>query len=169
MPEPSQSNDIRIGQILLQRGVLTEQQVFEVVQAQKRTALPFGVLAERMFDVTIESIEEAWVEQYSRFTGTLDLSAQRFDTRALRLINRRQAWQFQMLPVHVEESGELLIAAARTRLARAVTFAATRLEHAVYFRVAESQQLQEFLRRHYPMPEVTDAILQRASDMAHTP
>jgi len=168
--DQSKPEDIRIGQILLQRGVLTEQQVFEIVQAQKRTGMPFGVLAERLFDVTIESIEEAWVEQYSRFTGTLDLSKERFDAEALRQINRRQAWQFQMLPVHVEASGELLVAAARTRLARAVTFAATRLDKQVYFRVAESDQLQQFLRRHYPMPEVTEAILQRACDLAaHAP
>ena len=67
MSKPSEP--IRIGQILIEQGVLTEQQVFEVVQAQRNQGLPFGVLAERMFDVTVESIERAWVEQYYRFTG----------------------------------------------------------------------------------------------------
>lgn len=165
----NQSSDIRIGQILVQQGVLNEQQVLEVLEAQKRNGLPFGVLAERMFEVTVESIEEAWVEQYTRVTGGIDLSQLEVDSEALKLINRRQAWQFEMLPVHFETTGELLMAATRQRLARAVTFAAHRLEPVVYFRVAESEQLRDFLRKYYPMPEVSEQIMQRARDLAGQP
>lgn len=162
------SKAIRIGEILIERGVLSEQQVFEVLEAQKKHRMPFGVLAERMFDVTIESIEEAWVDQYCRLTGTIDLAQQRFDSDALRLINRRQAWQFQVLPIGWEAGGELLVAAARQRLARAVTFAANHFESVVYFRIAESEQLREFLRRHYPMPEVSDEMLEAARRYAQS-
>ena len=84
------TSGIRIGQLLVERGVLTEQQVFEVLQAQRDRAIPFGVLAERMFEVSVESVEEAWIEQYSRNTGILDLATQQVDSRVLRLINRRQ-------------------------------------------------------------------------------
>ncbi len=160
---------IRIGQILVERGVLTPQQVFEVVQAQRDRAVPFGVLAERMFDVTVESIEEAWIEQYCRTTGITDLATQQVDARVLQMINRRQAWQFEILPLRMEPSGELLMAASRHRLARAVTFAASRLKPVVYFRVAESDQLREFLRLHYPMPEVSEEIVRQAREMAHDP
>jgi len=156
---------IRIGEILVEQGVLNEQQVFEIVQAQKKLHLPFGVLAERMFEVTLESIENAWIEQYHRFTGTIDLNEQRFDDRALRMINRRQAWQFECLPVNFEPGGELLMAASRRRLARAVTFATNRLDKVVYFRVAESEQIQEFLKEHYPMPEISDELLAKARDV----
>lgn len=162
------SQPIRIGEILVERGVLSEQQVFEILQAQKQHRLPFGVLAERMFDVTIESIEEAWVDQYHRFTGTVDLAAQDIDAHALRLINRRQAWQFQILPIGWESSGELLVAAARTRLARAVTFAANHFDSVVYFRVAESEQLRDFLRKHYPMPEISDEMIEVARRYAQS-
>ena len=157
---------IQIGQVLVQQGVLSDQQVFEIVQEQKRLRLPFGVLAERMFEVSVESIENAWIEQYHQYTGTLDLRPQEIDERALRLINRRQAWQFQMLPIGWQRGGELLIAAARHRLARAVTFAASAIEHVVYFRVAESTQLKSFLKEHYPMPEVSDALIKRAKSVA---
>lgn len=160
------NSPIRIGQILIENGVLTEQQVFEVVQAQKKQQLPFGVLAEQMFDVTLQSIEAAWIEQYHRFTGTIDLSEQKFDTEALQLISRRQAWQFEILPIGFEPSGELLIAASSARLARAVTFATNRINRVAYFRVAESAQLRMFLREHYPMPEVSQTIIERARDMA---
>ncbi len=159
---------IRIGQILIENGVLTEQQVFEIVQAQKSHRLPFGVLAEQMFDVTLQSIEAAWIEQYHRFTGTIDLSNQKFDAEALKLISRRQAWQFEIVPIGFEPTGELLVAASRNRLARAVTFATNRLNHVVYFRVAESAQLRTFLRQHYPMPEVSQQIIERARDLADT-
>ena len=155
-----------IGQILIEQGVLTEQQVFEIVEAQREKQLPFGVLAEQMFDVTVESIEEAWIEQFHRFTGTIDLAEQKVDAEALKLINRRQAWQFEMLPLSFEPTGELLMAASRRRLARAVTFAANRLDQIVLFRVAESAQLREFLQEHYPMPEISDELIKRAKALA---
>ncbi|MEM8784106.1 MAG: hypothetical protein AAGE65_14805 [Planctomycetota bacterium] len=156
---------LQIGQILIQQGVLTEQQAFEVARAQKQRKKPFGVLAEEMFDVTVEAIEEAWVEQYHRFTGTVDLDEQKVDERALRTIHRRQAWQFQMAPVRFDKGGELLIAADRSRLARAVTFATRTLEVPTYFRIAESEQLRGFLRRHFPMPEVSDELIALAQRM----
>ena len=162
----AQNKPIRIGQILIEQGVLSEQQVFEIIEAQRRRGVPFGVLAEEMFDVTVDSIEKAWIEQYHRFTGVMNLDDQRVDTDALSLINRRQAWQFEILPLRFEPDGELLVAASRTRLARAVTFAASRLQPVAFFRVVESEQLREFLRKHYPMPEVSAAILARAKDMA---
>ncbi|MFI4862485.1 MAG: hypothetical protein ACIAXF_17610 [Phycisphaerales bacterium JB063] len=167
MTQPQDNPPIRIGEILIEQGVLSEQQVFEIVQAQKKLHLPFGVLAERMFDVTLESIENAWIEQYHRFTGTINLDEQRFDDQALRLINRRQAWQFEIVPIGFEPTGELMMAASRRRLARAVTFATNRLDKVVYFRIAESEQMQQFLRRYYPMPEVTEELVQKARDMAN--
>ncbi len=167
MSQPSEP--IPIGQILIEQGVLTEQQVFEIVQAQRNERLPFGVLAERMFDVTVESVERAWVEQYYRFTGPIDLNEQQIDAEALRLINRRQAWQFEILPLRFEPTGDLLLAASRNRLARAVTFVVNSLAPVVYFRIAESTQLRDFLARHYPMPQVSEALIQRAREMANEP
>lgn len=160
------SQPIRIGQILIEQGVLSEQQVFEIVRAQKSQSRPFGALAEQMFDVTAESIERAWIEQYHRFTGTIDLEQCAIDERVLRLINRRQAWQFQVLPIGFEPTGELLIAASQARLARAVTFATHKLDQPAFFRVAESEQLREFLTRYYPMPEVTRDLIERARHFA---
>ncbi len=160
------SNPIRIGEILVEQGVMSEQQVFEVVQAQKKLKLPFGVLAERMFEVTVESIENAWVEQYHRFTGTINLDEQRFDVEALRMLSARQAWQFEMMPISFEPTGELLVAASRRRMARAVTFATNRLARVVFFRVAESVQLRAFLQKHYPMAEVSEELLEKARDFA---
>lgn len=160
---------IRIGQILVERGILSEQQVFEILQVQKTEGTPFGVLAERLFEVSVESVEEAWIEQYCRNTGVIDLEDQEIDVAALKLINRRQAWQFEVLPLRYEPTGELLMAASRRRLARAVTFMANRIRPVVYFRIARSHQLRKFLAKHYPMPEVTQELLRRTADLAAAP
>ena len=158
--------DIRIGQILIEQGVLSDQQVLEIVEAQRAQKLPFGVLAERLFDVTIQSIERAWVEQYLRMTGIIDLRRERIDEGVLTLINRRQAWQFQILPLHFEQGGELVMAASSARLARAITFAVNRLKPVIYFRIAELEQLRLYLMQHYPMPEISEDIMQQARQMA---
>lgn len=163
------SEPIRIGEILVEQGVLNEQQVLEIVDAQKRLRLPFGVLAERLFDVTLESIETAWAEQYHRFTGTIDLSDQSIDPEALRLLDRRPAWQFEMLPIGFAETGELVVAASHRRLARAVTYAAGRIEQVVYFRVAEAAQLREYLQQYYPMPEISDELMAKARALGDEP
>jgi len=168
--DPAQQPDqtpqpIKIGQILIEQGVLSEQQVFEILQAQHKRQLPFGVLAEEMFDVTLGSIEDAWVEQYHRFTGTIDLDEVEVDAEALRSINRRQAHQFELLPIRFEPGGELLLAASKRRLARAVTFATKTVERVAFFRVAESEQLKSFLQVHYPMPEVSDELIEQARRM----
>jgi hypothetical protein len=155
------SRPIRIGEILIEQGVLSEQQVFEIVEAQRRLKLPFGVVAEQLFEVSLDSIEAAWAEQYYRFTGTVDLADQSFDESAQQLIGRRQAWQFELLPIGFDETGELVIAASRRRLARAVTYAASRIEHMVFFRIAEPKQLRHYLRHYYPMPEAPPRLMDK--------
>lgn len=160
------SNSLHIGQILIDQGVLNEQQVFQALQAQRHSGVPFGVLAERMFDVTLASIERAWVEQYQQMTGTIDLSGQEIDEQALTLISRRQAWQFEMIPLGFEPDGELVIAASSRRLPRSVTFGVNQLGPVVYFRVAETNQLREFLQRYYPMPEISQHMIDRARSLA---
>lgn len=160
------SNALRIGEILVARGVLTEQQVFEVMQAQKARRLPFGVLAERMFDVTVASVEDAWVEQYQQLTGTIDLAGVKPTEEALGLINRRQAWQFEMLPIEADDAGDVLIAASRGRLARAVTFTTQHLDRVAYFRIADDDELRAALQRCYPMPEIAGHHRDLARGMA---
>lgn len=142
-------NVLRIGELLVQQGSLTRDQAEEVARCQQQRPLPFGVLAERMFGVTVGGIEDAWVEQYHRATGTLTLSGVEPAPSALALLHRRQARQFRMVPLRFEATGELLVAACRSRLARAVTFAAHRIPGPTHFRVAARGPLDELIERHY--------------------
>jgi hypothetical protein len=82
----------------------------------------------------------------------VDLDDVKFDEQCLRLLNRRQAWQFHMLPMQRAEE-HLNIATDTDSLVRAVNFSAKKLDEPIYFQLAERTQLREFLMKHYPVPE----------------
>lgn len=152
---------IQIGQLLVEQGVLTDAQVRHIVSVQRVSHRPFGDLAERLYGVNPKAVEDAWVEQYVRIAGVIDLEEQFVDTECLRLLNRRQAWQFHLLPLNREDDG-LQMATSAEDLVRSVNFSARKLDEPVHFLITERRQLREFLMRHYPVPEY---IAQYASGM----
>jgi len=151
---------IQIGQILIEQGVLTEAQVRHILQVQKVSNRPFGDLAERLFGIDPRAVEDAWVEQYIRVTGVVDLSEQEIDTDCLRVLNRRQAWQFHLLPMHRDEQS-LSMATSAEDLVRSVNFATRTIQEPVHFLIAEREQLRTFLMRYYPVPQFLAAYAER--------
>ena len=144
---------IPIGQLLIEQGVLTEQQVQHILKVQKESARPFGDLAERLFGIDPHAVEDAWVEQYVRQVGITDLDDVTIETDCLRLLNRRQAWQFHLLPTNREPDGQQIsMATSAESLVRAVNFASRKIDEPLYFLITERQQLREFLMKHYPVP-----------------
>jgi len=142
---------VRIGELLVQQGVLSEAEVQAILLEQKRSARPFGDLAERMYGISPDAIERAWIDQYLGFGTAVDLDTQEVDIEVLKVLNRRQAWQLRMLPLR-RENEELLVATSADRLTRAVNFAWRRLEDPVFFLIAQRPQLEKFLQMHYPWP-----------------
>jgi hypothetical protein len=138
--------------LLVEQGALTQGQVDHILKIQKVSHRPFGDLAERLFGITPKAVEDAWVEQYTRTFGLTDLDEHTVDHECLRLLNRRQAWQFHTLPVHREDE-YLSIATSPEDLVRAVNFATRTIDEPISFLLAERSQLREFLRKHYPVPE----------------
>ena len=143
---------IQIGQLLVEQGVLTSKQVGEILKLQKKSHRPFGDLAERVFGVDPKAVEDAWVQQYVRMAGVVDLDNVRIETDCLRMLNRRQAWQFQLLPLHREDDNIHMVTSS-DKLVKAINFAARKLEDPIYFLIAERQQLRDFLMKHYPVPQ----------------
>ncbi len=143
---------IQIGELLVEQGVLTDKQVAHILKVQKVSHRPFGDLAERLYGINPRAIEDAWVQQYLRIAGTVELDEQKMDEECLRLINRRQAWQFHVLPMH-RENDNLNVATTAEGLVRAVNFSTRKLDEPVYFQIAERKQLREFLMKHYPVPQ----------------
>ena len=143
---------IQIGELLVEQGVLSESQVRHILSVQRVSGRPFGDLAERLFGIDPKAVEDAWVEQYIRMTGPVDLEEQEIDTDCLRLLNRRQAWQFHLLPLHREDNA-VSMATSAENLVRSINFATRTIDEPVYFLIAERQQLREFLMKHYPVPQ----------------
>ncbi len=142
---------IQIGQLLVEQGVLTENEVNHILKVQRHCNRPFGDLAERLYGVNPRAVEDAWVEQYIRVAGVVDLEQITTETQCLRLLNRRQAWQFHVLPANREDN-ILNIATSAEDLVRAVNFSTHTLDEPANFLIAERQQLREFLMKHYPVP-----------------
>ncbi len=144
---------IQIGQLLVEQGALTESQVQHILKVQRLSHRPFGDLAERLYGINPKAIEDAWVEQYIRIAGMVDLDEQDVETEALRTLNRRQAWQFHLLPLNRDENADLSMATSTENLVRSVNFSARKLDEPINFLIAERKQLREFLMKHYPVPQ----------------
>ena len=142
---------IHIGQLLVEQGVLTPLQVEHILKVQKQSHRPFGDLAERLFGINPRAIEDAWVEQYLRIAGVVDLNDFEIEIDALRTLNRRQAWQFHLLPINRRDESMNLATSAED-LVRSVNFASRSIDEPVFFVIAERKQLREFLMKHYPVP-----------------
>lgn len=144
---------IQIGQLLVEQGVLTKSQVEHIVKVQRISHRPFGDLAERLYGINPKAIEDAWVEQYIRIAGVVDLDEVEIDTDCLRLLNQRQAWQFHLLPLNRTADENLQMATSAENLVRSVNFATRKIDEPVHFLIAERTQLREFLMKHYPVPQ----------------
>ena len=152
---------IQIGELLVEQGVLSREQVQHILQVQRQSHRPFGDLAERLFGIDPKAVEDAWVEQYLRMAGTIDLEDQQVETECLRLLSRRQAWQFHVLPLR-RDGDSVSLATSADNLVRSVNFASRKIDEPVYFLIAERRQLREFLMKHYPVPQF---IAQYAENM----
>jgi hypothetical protein len=150
--------ELRVGELLVENGVLDVSQVDEVLAEQKRTGEPFGKICERMFDIDPAAVEAAWAFQYARITRRVDPRTEYFEPRALALVTRRQAWQFRVLPIRFD-GAELMIATTQQHLPRALRFASNVVGIPVYLVVAESDALGAALCRHYPLPGMTPAAV----------
>jgi hypothetical protein len=142
---------LRIGELLIEQGVLSERQVRHILTVQRTVSRPFGDLAERLYGIKASAVEDAWVEQYINFVGRVDLDEVSIDTQCLRLINRRQAWQFHVAPL-TRDAENISVATTADSLVRAVNFASRTFNEPVFFMIAQRQQLRDFLMKHYPVP-----------------
>jgi hypothetical protein len=156
---------LRLGDVLVRRGVLNATQRDQILEEQKRTGRPFGVLAERMFGVRAGAIEEAWAEQYAAMAGLIDPAEERLDPYAHSLIERRQAWQFGVLPMRFE-GDELVVCTTQENLARAMRFMGWRIGQSCRFEIAEAHALARVLSRVYPMGGMDASTLTRKGAVA---
>lgn len=141
---------LRIGDVLVLAGVLSEFERDRIVEAQQAQGKPFGLLAEELFGVEPKRIELAWAEQYAQIVGDFDVRREMIDPEVVRVVSPRQAWQFRVLPIRREADG-LILCTTRCDLPRALRFATTHLSEPVQLVVADPVSLGEALVRLCPM------------------
>jgi type IV pilus assembly protein PilB len=149
---------IRLGELLVKRGVITPAQQEAVLDYQRLTGRPFGELAEKLYGVRESAIEQAWAEQYTAVTRHIDPRTQVIDPDVLPLIDRRQAWQFRMLPVRYD-ARELMVCTTPQHLVRALKFAGWKIRAQCYFVLTEPLPLGEALMRYYPMAGMSPEMI----------
>ncbi len=148
---------MRIGEMLVRMGVLNRGQVEQILEEQGSTNAPFGELAERMFGVSPDTIEHVWIEQMHDRATLFDAS-RGIDDDARELVIRRQAWQFGIVPLRLDD-GYLIAATSRKQLPRAVRFATRLLGLAVQFEIAEDEALAALLMHQYPIRGMDKSML----------
>ncbi len=145
---------VRLGDLLVQFGVLTADQRDLVLEEQRLVGLPFGVLAENMFGVSRSDIERAWGEQHAMLARQIDPLAVQVDAHVLNFIERRQAWQFRALPLRFD-GDDLIVCSTRDHLVRALKFTGWRIGHPCVFVLADAHALGEALVKYYPIDGMT--------------
>jgi hypothetical protein len=137
-----------IGRILVDSGIMDQAQVEAILDAQQNDHRPFGLLAEVMFQVDPEQIEQAWQDQYLAYATQLDLDNETIDPAVVGLINRRQARQFELVPIRVD-GDELIVVTTRRRLRRTAVFAWRHFNRPVFVTVCDQAQMDRILEEHY--------------------
>lgn len=147
---------LHLGELLVSHNVITPAQRDLILAAQRDRGGAFGALAEEMFGVSPDAVERAWAEQYASIAPTIDPRSMRIPSDALEAINRRQAWQFRILPIERRDGG-LIACTTQDSLVRALRFAGWRLGYSCQLVLAEPLALGEALCTHYPMAGMTAA------------
>jgi len=139
-----------LGEVLVEQGLLSEQDVYKILEHQKKSGRPFGELAEKLCNISTEAIEEAWAYQYAFNAPTIDPLSFIPRSDAKKLVSARQAWQFKCLPMNLE--GDTLVLATTPRhLQKALKFATRVLDRPAYFMMTTEARLSAALSEHYPL------------------
>lgn len=147
---------IRLGDLLVEHRCLTPLQRDQILLAQRTTPRPFGVLAEELFGVAPSAVEHAWAEQYATIAPRFDPRLHAIEPEILGLLERRQAWQFRVIPVRREGDEHVFVTSA-DNLARALRFTGWRVPGPCTFCICDPETLTIALGMHYPM-EGMDAL-----------
>lgn len=149
-----------MGQILIDKGILSETQRDQVLRAQRGTNRPFGELAEKMFEVSQEEIESVWAEQYGSIAEWVDPSDTEIPSHVLCVLSGRQAAQFAMIPIRYA-GRSLVLCTTREQLPRALRFASSTFGAECTLALCETEQLSAGLRKHYDVDAAAWEALMR--------
>jgi len=97
---------MRLGELLISRGMITEDQLKIALLEQRRQGIPLGEMLVRLGFATESVIKEALSEVQD--TEIIDLDRITPDPKALALVPREHAQKFRVMPVVFDEESRLL-------------------------------------------------------------
>lgn len=140
----------RMGELLVECGELTPEQLRGILAEQQRSYRPFGQIASKHFHVPTEAIWNAWALQYARFCPRVELSCEPREAQTLANLSAGNAWSHRLLPLRWHD-GDLVLATCVSRLARALQFVDEHIETATIVWLTDSiHALEDALRAAYP-------------------
>lgn len=140
-------NDL-IGQILVEQGVLTPEQVGVALRAQAERETPLGRIAEELFSISRSSVISALAEQVALRAPDASLATEHFDPQCLRMVSAKEAWDHLLLPIRWDE-GELLVATTIQTLPAAIELLQAKLDCPFHFVLAEMRPIEQFIASLY--------------------
>jgi len=150
---------MRIGEMLVSAGLLTPEQTELILRKQQGQPEPFGLLAQRMYGIDPQQIEDIWAETTIRMAELIRPSSREMDPNVRDLVTRRQAWQFRFLPVRLDPDGSLVAATTRRHLSRAVRFATRVLDRPCRFVMTDAEYLAARLDDFYSLPGLDERVV----------
>jgi hypothetical protein len=150
---------MRIGEMLVSAGLLTIEQTEFILRRQQSHPEPFGLLAQRMYGLDPQRIEDIWAETTIRLGEVVRPEDSEIDLNVLDLVTRRQAWQFRFLPMHMDADGSLVAITTRKHLSRAVRFATRVLDRPCRFVMTDAEYLAGKLDDYYALPGMDDRVV----------
>jgi len=140
-------NDL-IGQILVEQGVLTPNQVARALAAQAERETPLGRVAEMLFNIERTAVIQALAEQVAMRAPEASLASEEFDPQCLHMISAKEAWDCLILPIRWDK-GELLCATTIETLPVAIELLQAKLDCPYHFVIAEMRPLEGFISSLY--------------------
>ena len=151
---------MRIGEMLVSAGLLSPEQVEVILRKQQSHPEPFGLLAQRLYGLDPQRIEDIWTDTTIRISRVIRPDSDDVDRNVLDLLTRRQAWQFRFLPMRIDNEGSLMAATTKDHLSRAVRFATRVLDRPCVFILTDAEYLAAKLEEYYPLPGLDERILE---------
>lgn len=140
----------RMGELLVECGELTPEQLAGILAEQKRSYQPFGSIASRHFHVPEAAIWAAWAMQYAGFCPRVDLADEPREAGALSNLTASTAWNLRLLPIRWHD-GDLVLVTCMSRLAKALHHVDEHVDAPTVIWLTDSiHALEDALRVAYP-------------------
>jgi len=138
----------KIGEILMDKGLLTLGQVEQVLARQLKDTRLFGQIAADTFGLDEATLCRTVAEQFLIEATHVNLATEPWDPDALRAVAAHDAWTYRALPLRYER-GELLVATSIYELPNAIGLLDREVYRNYRFVIADAHVLETTIQERY--------------------